>query len=72
MIVWDIFFYFIISKSYQKTYPELDFMLQLSSNAILWVFCSIISALNLIYIYEALLGTHADILDTVAPGVWSM
>lgn len=65
-------FYFSISKSYQKTYPELDFWLQLSSNVILWVFCSIISALNLIYIYEALLGTHADILVTVAPGVRSM
>lgn len=66
------FFYFWVSKSYQKTYPELDFGLQLSSNVILWDFSSIISALNLIYIYEAFLGTHADILVTVAPGVLSM
>lgn len=75
MIVFAFFSYSIISKSYKKnnpkTYSELDFGLQLSSNVILWVFSRIISALNLIYIYEALLGTHADILVTVAPGVQS-
>lgn len=62
------FFCFRVSMS-SKNLSRVRFRLQLSSNVIHWDFSSIISALNLIYIYEAFLGTHADILVTVAPGV---
>lgn len=35
VLYYYFFLYFRVSKSYQKTYPELDFGLQLSSNIIL-------------------------------------